>query len=287
MAEQNNSSPQGYFPFAAPVNFKADYLHLVMQQGGEAARAYKVMSYDLLKLGEGMQVLDVGCGVGVDLSHLADCVGLQGQVVGLELDPDLVRVAQQAVAEDTHSQVQVVQGDAEQMPFADAHFDRVRADRAVQHMQRPERALAEMWRVLRPEGVLTLVEPDWRGIMLYPGSPVGGDDDSTLQRVLGYMQHRLPHALIGRQLRAYLHQQRGAWDHVYVQAVSFTHSVWGVADLVLQISTMARAFARENPTDADEIEEWLQAIEVAAQQEAFLASVPLFYASAHKRQANC
>ena len=100
-------------------------------------------------------------------------------------------------------------------------------------------------------------------------------------------QNNYRSTLIGRQLRAYLHQQRGAWEHVHVQAVSFTHTVWRVVDLVLQISTMARAFAQENPTDADEIEAWLQAIEVAAQQEAFLASVPLFYASAHKTQANC
>ena len=286
MIEHTNSSSQGYFPFVAPANFKADYLHLVMQQAGEAVRAYKGMSYDLLRLAEGMQVLDVGCGIGVDLSHLADRVGRQGQVVGLELDPDLVRAAQRALAENTHPQVQVVQGDAQQMPFADGQFDRVRADRAVQHMPQPERVLAEMWRVLRPGGVVTVVEPDWRGIMLYPGSPAGGDDDSTLQRVLGYLQHCLPHALIGRQLYAYLHQQRDAWEQIHVQVMSFTHTVWSVVDLVLQISAMARAFVHLDPTYAEEIEAWLHALEAAAQQEAFLASVPLFFACARKTQAS-
>ena len=86
MTEQNNAVPQCYFPFTASANFKADYLHLVMQQGAEAARVYEAMSYGLLKLGEGLQVPDVGCGVGIDLAHLADRVGRQGQVVGLELD---------------------------------------------------------------------------------------------------------------------------------------------------------------------------------------------------------
>jgi 2-polyprenyl-3-methyl-5-hydroxy-6-metoxy-1,4-benzoquinol methylase len=79
VTEHTNSSPQGSFPFAAPANFKTDSLRLVMQQAGEAVRAYKGMSDDLLRLAEGMQVLDVGCGVGIDLSHLADRVGCKCQ----------------------------------------------------------------------------------------------------------------------------------------------------------------------------------------------------------------
>src|SRR5579859_1577276 len=152
------------------------------------------------------------------------------------------------------------------MPVASAQFDRVRTDRATQHMQHPERALAEMWRVLRLR-VLVLVEPEWRGIMLYPGSPAGGDDSSTLQRVLAYMQRLLPHIFT---------PATRCLGQIQVQAVSFMHTVWSVVDAVLQIRTMARAFVRLTPAHAEEIEAWLHAIETSAQQEAFLASVPLF-----------
>jgi ubiquinone/menaquinone biosynthesis C-methylase UbiE len=163
MMNTTDSTVQSYLPFAAPANFKADYLRMVVEQDGGAARAYKETSYLLLDLAEGLHVLDVGCGIGIDLPSLARRVGVQGRVVGLERDPDLAQEARRvAKVEDTVS-CEVVQGDAEQMPFADALFDRVRADRAVQHMQRPERAISEMWRVLRPGGILTLVEPDWGG----------------------------------------------------------------------------------------------------------------------------
>ena len=277
-----DSTSRGYLPFAASADCKADYLRLVVQRGGEAVRAYKDMSFDLLEMEEGMQVLDVGCGVGIDLSHLARRVGDAGRVIGLELDPDLVRVARQSTSEESRPGIQIVQGDAEQMPFADEQFDRVRADRAVQHMQRPEQAIAQMWRVLRPGGILTLVEPDWGGLMLYPASPLGGDNDSSLQRVLGYLRGHLPHALIGRQLHAHLHRRHDAWEHIHVQAVSFTHTSWDVIDVVCLVSTTARACMQEDPTCVDEIEAWLHALQVADRQHEFLASIPLFFAFARK-----
>ena len=282
MPNHSNTTQQGYCPFAVSQGYKAEYLRLVMQQGGAEVRAYKQMSFNLLELGPGMQVLDVGCGIGIDLPGLADRVGMQGKVTGIDHDPDLVQVALKTITTDGRLNLQVVQGDAEQMPFADEQFDRVRADRVVQHILKPERAIAEMWRVLHPGGILTMVEPDWRTIALYPGSPTGGDDDRTLSRVLECYQRRQAHALIGRQLHALLHQKQGAWEQIQIQVICFTHTSWPVADAVLQITAAASALIQENPKIKEEIDAWLDTIETAAQQGQFFASVPLFFASAHK-----
>jgi ubiquinone/menaquinone biosynthesis C-methylase UbiE len=282
MTTRHDTSSQGYLPFAVPANFKADYLRLVMQHGGMAASAYKKMSFDLLELGSGMRVLDVGCGVGIDLPSLADLVGPEGEVIGLERDPDLVQEARQTIVPDGCPNLRIVQGDAEQMPFADAEYDRVRADRALQHIQQPAQAMAEMWRVIRPGGILTLVEPDWRAMALYPGSPTGGDDDRTFQRILQYYQQRLPHALIGRQLHALLHRQRDAWKEIQVLVISFSLTSWTTVDTVLQISTVAHALMQEDPTHASEIAAWLHTVEAATREDEFFASIPLFFASAQR-----
>ncbi len=282
MPEPSNTSQQGYFTFAVSQGYKAEYLRLVMQQGGTEVSAYKQMSFDLLELGPGMQVLDVGCGIGIDLPALADRVGTQGEVTGIDHDPDLVQVALKTITTDGRRNLQVVQGDAEQMPFADEQFDRVRADRVVQHILKPERAIAEMWRVLRPGGILTMVEPDWRTIALYPGSPTGGDDDRTLSRVLECYQRRQAHALIGRQLHALLHQKQGAWEQIQIQVICFTHTSWPVADAVLQITAAASTLIQENSMIKEEIDAWLDTIETATQQGQFFASIPLFFASARK-----
>ncbi len=118
MPEPSNTSQPGYFTFAVSQGYKAEYLRLVMQQGGTAVSTYKQMSFDLLELGPGMQVLDVGCGIGIDLLALADRVGTQGVVTGIDHDPDLVQVALKTITTDGRRNLQVVQGDAEQMPFA-------------------------------------------------------------------------------------------------------------------------------------------------------------------------
>jgi ubiquinone/menaquinone biosynthesis C-methylase UbiE len=58
--------------------------------------------------------------------------------------------------------VAIVVGDAQHLVFADATFDRCRAERVLMHLDHPEQALAEMVRVVR------LGSLSWRG-----GRPVG------------------------------------------------------------------------------------------------------------------
>jgi ubiquinone/menaquinone biosynthesis C-methylase UbiE len=271
---------QGFLPFPATVDFKAEYLQQVMTQGGEAVKRYKTMSYELLHLAPGMLVLDVGCGAGVDLLALAERVGQSGQVIGLDNDPDVLQVARQAIAVGPGN-VLLVNSEASKLPFLDGQFDRVRADRMLQHVTHPGQVLSELWRVLRPDGILALVEPDWKAIAVHPGSQAGGDD-TTLEHVLKRYQSKLPHALIGRQLYALLRQQGAAWEQIQVQAVSFTLTAWPIVDTLLQLSQSAQALAQEQPALRKEIQGWLQALDAAHQAGTFLASIPLFFVEARK-----
>jgi SAM-dependent methyltransferase len=176
-----------------------------------------------------------------------------------------------------------VTAQAERMPFPHQSFDRVRADRVLQHISDLKQVLAEMWRVLRPGGLLTIVEPDWKMVALHPGSPAGGDDDHTLHAVLAYKQRVSAHALVGRQLSSLLRLSgETPWEDIRVQAEVFTFTSWSVVDAGLLISGMAQELAKAEPTFADEVRAWLKAIETAAEHSEFLASMQLFYASARK-----
>jgi SAM-dependent methyltransferase len=55
----------------------------------------------------------------------------------------------------------VRQADAHRLPFEAHSIDRARADRVLMHVADPGAVLAELHRVLRPSGLLTLAEPDW------------------------------------------------------------------------------------------------------------------------------
>jgi SAM-dependent methyltransferase len=280
-AEPAGQEKRGFLPFVVSGQEEASYLRQVVEQGGAAANSYKTLSYELLQLKPGMQVLDVGCGIGVDLPALADRVGTGGLVIGLDHDSNLLRTAREA--NTGRSNVRLVVAEAQELPFPNRSFDGVRADRVLQYIPELAQVLAEMVRVLRPGGILTLIEPDWRTIALFPASPAGGDDDQTWSAVVQLCQRRLPHALIGRQLAALLHQQgEGVWDEVHAQVVAYTFPSWQVTNTLLQVSNLAQALAQEEPTRAGEITTWLQAVEAAAQRGEFFACVPLFFAHARK-----
>ncbi|MSO56116.1 MAG: class I SAM-dependent methyltransferase [Acidobacteria bacterium] len=102
------------------------------------------------KVRSGQRVLDVACGTGV-VAITAARIG--ARVTALDLTPELLERAREnarlaAVDVDWH------EGDVEQLPFADAAFDAVLSQYGHMFAPRPELAVAEMLRVLKPGGTI-------------------------------------------------------------------------------------------------------------------------------------
>jgi ubiquinone/menaquinone biosynthesis C-methylase UbiE len=95
--------------------------------------------------------LDVGSGTGALAEALAPRVG---RVVALEIDPVL---AERARA-DAASNVEVVVGDGEHLPFEDLSFDLAGSLRTLHHTRRPELIVAELVRVVRPGGTIVVAD---------------------------------------------------------------------------------------------------------------------------------
>lgn len=101
----------------------------------------------------GLAVLDVGCGQGIDVMRFA-----QGgaQVTGIDLTPrhaDLARQHVAAMALDA----EIVNGDAEVLPFDDARFDRVTSNGVLHHTPDMDAALRGIRRVLKPGGETRII----------------------------------------------------------------------------------------------------------------------------------
>ena len=111
---------------------------------GRATARLVVPLLEAAGAGSGTRVLDVACGPG----HIAAEAAAKGAVpVGLDLAEGMV-----ALARARYVEIEFQQGDAERLPFADASFDAVVAGFVVNHLPRPERALAEFVRVVRSGG---------------------------------------------------------------------------------------------------------------------------------------
>jgi len=98
----------------------------------------------------GQEVLDVGCGTGV-VAVTAARVG--ARVRGLDLTPELLERAREN-ARIANVEIEFREGDVEALPFRDAAFDVVLSQFGHMFAPRPEIALAEMLRVLKPGGTI-------------------------------------------------------------------------------------------------------------------------------------
>jgi ubiquinone/menaquinone biosynthesis C-methylase UbiE len=144
--------------------FYASVLDATRAEGLAEARRDPTVAFAPLKLRAGLRVLDVGCGTGDYLRIMAPLVA-PGPAVGVDLSASLVACAQRRVGPgQAHVSFQV--GDACELPFADASFDRVVASQILLHLADPWRAVAEMRRVLGPGGLLSVGEWDWDSMCL-------------------------------------------------------------------------------------------------------------------------
>jgi SAM-dependent methyltransferase len=109
----------------------------------------------------GQTVLDVGTGTGV-VAITARRVG--AKVTGLDLTPALLAQARESATLADHDDIGWHEGDAEALPFPDASFDVVLSQFGHMFAPRPEVALSEMLRVLKPGG--TIAFATWPGEQL-------------------------------------------------------------------------------------------------------------------------
>lgn len=123
-----------------------------------ATRTWAIETFlDPLPQKQNLDVLDVGCGAGNMIHHLAR----YGRVRGIEVDARPVKIAQQRGYD-------VRLGDATQtIPFPDASFDLVTALDVIEHVDADENILREAFRVLRPHGALLITTPAFQWLWSY------------------------------------------------------------------------------------------------------------------------
>lgn len=93
------------------------------------------------------RLLDIGCGTGALLHHLA-AVHPMSQLTGMDPVPEMLAAARDKLA----PAIELREGWAEQLPFADSQFDIVVSCNMFHYIARPADALSEIQRVLRPGG---------------------------------------------------------------------------------------------------------------------------------------
>ena len=117
---------------------------------------------DLVRTGPDDVVLDVGAGVGGPARRLATLTGCR--VVAVDVLPELLAEARRRVR-SSHREMRLsfLAGSAEALPLRTGSVDQVWSLGVVAHISDHERFAGEVFRVLRPGGVMVLTEAFWVG----------------------------------------------------------------------------------------------------------------------------
>ncbi len=147
-AQYSSLEAWGYDRFIAPA---------VVEMGRTS------MDRHLAQIPKGSRVLDVGCGGGRHAAMIGD-ERPDLEIVGLDLSPGQVARAVTR-AERFHGRLTFVEGSALELPFDDDSFDVVTSFASIKHWPDPRQGIEEAVRVLKPGGLLLIVEAD-RGCRL-------------------------------------------------------------------------------------------------------------------------
>lgn len=114
-----------------------------------------------------MHVLDCGCGPGGISVTLAALVP-HGRVVGIDVEDGQLAMGRREAEQRGIVNVEFQHASVYALPFADATFDAVLAHAVVYHLAEPMKALRELWRVLKPGGLIGLRDADFDGDVYFP-----------------------------------------------------------------------------------------------------------------------
>ena len=153
-------------------------------------------------LSPGMSVLDCGCGPGSLTVDIADLV-TPGKVIGIDLEASQFVHGRDLARQRGTANVSFERGDISRLQFENSTFDAVFVHAVLYHLSDPQRALREVRRVLKPGGVVGILDADRGGDICAPTSAGIERGWSLIDRVL---RHHGANLRFGRTQRALLRE---------------------------------------------------------------------------------
>jgi arsenite methyltransferase len=215
----------------------------------DAARRRRLVR-EALGTQPGDRVLDVGCGPGFYCLEIADEVGPDGRVVGIDAAEPMLELARRRC--QGLDNVTFKQGDILSLPVEDQSFDRALCVQVMEYIEPATEALSEIGRTLRPGGRVVIWDVDWATVAWHSSDPA-----LTNQILKAWDQHlahpSLPQSLAPRLREAGFEEVEGT-GHVFSTIANLDPGTYGAAIIPL----IASYVTSNRLVDADRVEAWVE-----------------------------
>ncbi|MEN2281628.1 class I SAM-dependent methyltransferase [Algoriphagus sp. SE2] len=118
-------------------------------------------AHDLLlenvEIKPGDSILDIAAGTGLITFQMAKLLGPSGRIIATDISDEMIKIGTATAQSNRFSNVEFKQMDAEILSFKNSSFDMVTCSLGLMYLPDPDRALQEMYRVLKPGGKVVVV----------------------------------------------------------------------------------------------------------------------------------
>ena len=157
----------------------------------EQSRIYGESTQRLCKragIARGMRVLEIGSGAGDVALMLAELVGPEGQVVGVDINPTILDTARQRATDAGMQNVEFIASDARTLDFSDK-FDAIVGRFVLMYMADPRDSFAKLITHLKPGGITAFQEPEYT---LYPA--LSHPNTPLMNQLIGWILEVFKHS---------------------------------------------------------------------------------------------
>jgi arsenite methyltransferase len=203
--------------------------------------------YAALRPQEGERILDIGCGPGFYVAELAERVGREGFVMGVDRSPQVLALAAERSA--ARANVAFAEADATSLPAKDGDFDAALSVQVLEYVTDVEDALAELHRSLRPGGRVVIWDVDWTTVSWHSAEP------ERMEHVLRIWDRHLAHPALPRTLAARL--KRAGFANVVVDGHAFAAEALSPDTYVGAVFPIVEAYVADSgELQAEELAAW-------------------------------
>ena len=131
---------------------------------------------DSLQLQAGEEVLDIGTGLGHLALEMAEITGKDSKITGIDLNEPMLELAHQKCKD--YPWIEFNKENATNLTFSDESFDVAVSVQVYEYVPDINKALSEMYRILKPGGRAVIVATDWKSILWH------SSDQKRMNKVL-------------------------------------------------------------------------------------------------------